>query len=270
MKPNAYEDLIYQQRPGGYETDEDDYDHDEEEEEEENEEHEQDELPALLRLEMRGTRMDLDRDMLVSLPESLLLAMFPNGLVLSGDTHPVDFDPRYLEHVLQAYCKALSQHHLINHPLLASRQPIIILREDLEYFCVQTKKKNVCDAARIKLECGDWLRKQDTIFCALEKNIQKENNAAEQHLIDMLCEAGFDRRDRWGHRALEPLRTCVMSVSLVLLDMAEERLPTAQKLLLFWRKPARKCWWDSSTLHIKDTPVRVWARRTWTLELALV
>ena len=53
------------------------------------------------------------------------------------------------------------------------------------------------------------------------------------------------------------------------------QLATAQKLLLFWRKPARKCWWDALdlTLHEgtdKAQDIRIWARRVWTLELALV
>ena len=86
----------------------------------------------------------------------------------------------------------------------------------------------------------------------------------------------------------------------------QQQLSTAQKLLLFWRKPARKCWWDNVDLvvpaavagsgaptaarHINApasraamTPterelldrgagriVRVWARRVWTLEVGLV
>ena len=89
---------------------------------------------------------------------------------------------------------------------------------------------------------------------------------AEQHLIDMLCMSGFDRQDHWGFRALEPNRCCITSIALVLLKTgislkgetaaAEEpqgetsqeegsdllidqhQLSTAQKLLLFWRKPA--------------------------------
>jgi hypothetical protein len=69
-------------------------------------------------------------------------------------------------------------------------------------------------------------------------------------------------------------------------------MATAQKLLLFWRKPAvrylllwfylvnhvpqRKCWWDGIEIELKqaeeDTPrnIKLWARRVWTLELSLV
>lgn len=44
----------------------------------------------------------------------------------------------------------------------------------------------------------------------------------------------------------------------------------AQKLLLFWRKPARRCWWEGIELHDVEGvegPVKVWIRRVWTLEM---
>ena len=72
----------------------------------------------------------------------------------------------------------------------------------------------------------------------------------------------------------------------------QDQMATAQKLLLFWRKPAvsrsmaetqliadvqRKCWWDGVEVDVpasstsKETmKVKVWARRVWTLELSLV
>lgn len=70
----------------------------------------------------------------------------------------------------------------------------------------------------------------------------------------MVPKSGFDRDDEWGYRALEPSRCCISSIALVLLktgithsttptgerdvrvDYAQ--MATAQKLLLFWRKPA--------------------------------
>lgn len=91
------------------------------------------------------------------------------------------------------------------------------------------------------------------------------------------------------------------------LSIDHNQMQTAQKLLLFWRKPAvsdylidhqaiidmqqRKCWWDADEIELslpritKDgTPasgieesitmetmkVTVWSRRVWTLELALL
>lgn len=44
----------------------------------------------------------------------------------------------------------------------------------------------------------------------------------------------------------------------------------AQKLLLFWRKPARRCWWEGIELNDVEgveEPVKVWIRRVWTLEM---
>jgi len=90
------------------------------------------------------------------------------------------------------------------------------------------------------------------IFTALQRNVNKENN---EYLIDMLCMSGFNRDDECGFRALEPSRCCISSIALVLLktgivhhavepnghrpltvDYAQ--MATAQKCLLFWRKPA--------------------------------
>lgn len=64
--------------------------------------------------------------------------------------------------------------------------------------------------------------------------------------------SGFDREDEWGFRALEPSRCCISSIALVLLktgivhhpggtkpvEVDYQQMATAQKLLLFWRKPA--------------------------------
>lgn len=44
----------------------------------------------------------------------------------------------------------------------------------------------------------------------------------------------------------------------------------AQKLLLFWRKPARRCWWEGIDLENVDGvegTLKVWIRRVWTLEM---
>ncbi|KAG2227962.1 hypothetical protein INT45_011986 [Circinella minor] len=282
MTVTTYDDLIYQQRPDVGDEDLDDEDL-------------EDSIPQVLKLNLRGSRIDLEREILVSLPESLLIVMFPNGLVLGGGNHNngidddgqyddddddeeithVDFDPAALKHVLECYDRASkidnSSSAVSFHPLLSNKQPIIVLREELEYFCVPCSKTTK-NTSELKLLCGEHLKENDKIFIALEKNIARENNVAEQHLIDMLCDAGFDRQDRWGYRALEPTRTCVMSMALVLLNMAgpDNPVATAQKLLLFWRKPARKCWWEGNTVELQDKSVRLWARRTWTLELALV
>lgn len=112
----------------------------------------------------------------------------------------------------------------------------------------------------------------------------------------MCASSGFDRDDNWGHRDLEPARCSISSIALVLLKtgivhqangqvtLDQAQMVTAQKLLLFWRKPARKCWWDGVEVEIEDDEVegklegvegeektvKVWARRVWTLELNIV
>ncbi|KAI8972738.1 hypothetical protein BDB01DRAFT_809063 [Pilobolus umbonatus] len=291
------DDLIYQQHE--HSDDIDDFDN-------------QDSIPQKLKLDLRGTRMELNRDTLINLPESLLIAMFPNGLVLArpndeydeedeyydglsnhsanvdDQVNIVDFDPACLDYVLQFYTHAAQvrdrnqQDAELQRMLTASaatspvcytlltKQPIIVLREELEYFCLPVKKNQ--NAKTLKLTAGQYLREQNLIFEALQKNISRENNVAEQHLIDMLCDAGFKRNDRWGYREIEPMHTTIVSMALVLLKTIgpDNHMATAQKLFLFWRKPARKCWWDGNTVELEGQTIRLWARRTWTLELALV
>ncbi|CAO3607418.1 unnamed protein product [Mucor hiemalis] len=269
-------------------------------------------IPQKLKLDLRGTRMELDRDTLVNLPESLLIAMFPNGLVLARPSEDyddedeeydglsrhsvggeeqvnlVDFDPSCLDYVLQFYTHAAQVRDInqqdaelqrlltasaASSPVyytLLTKQPIIVLREELEYFCLPTEKNK--EAKHLKMASGLHLKQHDHIFDALQKNISRENNVAEQHLIDMLCDAGFQRDDRWGYREIEPSKTTIVSMALVLLKTIgpDNHMATAQKLFLFWRKPARKCWWDGNSVELEGQSIRLWARRTWTLELALV
>lgn len=172
---------------------------------------------------------------------------------------------------------------------LFHKQAVIVLREELEYFAIPPASTASAAASydeqtvpatdeygnanpalmHIKAECGKQLLSRQSIFTALQRNVNRENNIAEQHLIDMLCMSGFDREDEWGYRAMEPNRCCITSIALVLLktgithpSVAREadsaiapdaagriesnsgvnvnstQLATAQKLLLFWRKPA--------------------------------
>ncbi|EJT98175.1 hypothetical protein DACRYDRAFT_24673 [Dacryopinax primogenitus] len=304
-------------------------------------------LLTRLRLELRGTTFNVDREAIMSLPESVLLCLFPNGLVLSrpegmgtegeeeeeerAETYYVDFDPDCFAFVLRFFREAqehfygtptspggllAAQQHLLDSPApsipsgpgflspsaqnpLLVKQAIIVLREELEYFAIPPRDdghartdqngRSNDHLLQLKRECGRLLLEKRNIFTALQRNVNKENNIAEQHLIDMLCMSGFDRSDTWGYRAVEPGRSCISSIALVLLKTGISHPPasshvtidhaqmaTAQKLLLFWRKPARKCWWDGIDLDlppIGQAParrVRLWSRRVWTLELSLV
>ncbi|OCH90401.1 hypothetical protein OBBRIDRAFT_793388 [Obba rivulosa] len=300
-------------------------------------------LLTRLLLDLRGKRFSVDRETIMNLPESVLLCLFPNGLVLSrqsaalsdgGDNddyeelYAVDFDPDCFSYVLTFFRNAsdtfygtpnspgllASQQQLVEggspssdfgpaqsqNPLL-TKQAIIVLREELEYFSIPPKDGQAVTNStgiandvllELKRKCGEFLLHKRNIFTALQRNINKENNVAEQHLIDMLCMSGFDRDDEWGYRAMEPSRCCISSIALVLLKTGivhhppgptgerqvtidYNQMATAQKLLLFWRKPARKCWWDGIEVSLTEPgepekPVKLWARRVWTLELSLV
>ncbi|ODN83115.1 hypothetical protein L202_01321 [Cryptococcus amylolentus CBS 6039] len=292
-------------------------------------------LLSRLNLDLRGTIFPVDREMLMLLPESVLLGLFPQGLILSkpassegadDGVFTVDFDPDCFRYIISFWGDAqasfygtssapglfdaqqsipsidpLSDH--AQNPLL-SKQAIIVLREELEYFSIiksgSSARTDISsglanDELRIlKRNCGKALEEKKAIFAALERNVNSSANLAEKHLIDMLCVSGFSREDQWGHRACEPGRNVISSMALVLLKTGinhpkepsqgpptidPDQMGTAQKLLLFWRKPARKCWWDSVVIEVptdigakspSTTSVRVWARRVWTLELSLI
>ncbi|EFP89511.2 uncharacterized protein PGTG_15660 [Puccinia graminis f. sp. tritici CRL 75-36-700-3] len=234
------------------------------------------------------------------------------------EVYYVDFDPSCLSFILNFYTQArLSYYGTQNRPLepvqlqsqlpspLFYRQAIIVLREELEFFAIPTasdppltnhhKHQNLL--SELKLKCGTSLLQQQNIFTALQRNVKRENNIAEQHLIDMLCMSGFTREDSWGYRSAEPQRCSITSLALVLLktgithesqemtgpanlarmnpQVNSAQFTTAQKLLLFWRKPARKCWWDATVINLtlsdqQPRAVKLWARRVWTLELSLI
>jgi hypothetical protein len=93
-------------------------------------------------------------------------------------------------------------------PLL-SKQAIIVLREELEYFSItvpgalarteMTTGMPNEELREMKRQCGKALAERKSIFTALQRNVNKENNLAEQHLIDMLCM-------RWVGRASVHIR----------------------------------------------------------------
>ncbi|KAG8796176.1 hypothetical protein FRC12_003767 [Ceratobasidium sp. 428] len=308
----------------------------------------QPQLLARLQLDLRGVRFSVDREKIMNLPESVLLCLFPNGLVLSRqsvagsasgydeeegeDVYIVDFDPDCFAYVLEFFRVSqdrfygtstqpgllAAQQSLLDGPAapshpgqidfgspsqnpLLTKQAIIVLREELEYFVIppddggrsgaKTDEHGIANQVLLdmKRESGTQLLEKKHIFTALQRNVNKENNVAEQHLIDMLCMSGFNRDDTWGYRALEPSRCCISSIALVLLktginhpgdggaaSIDQQQMATAQKLLLFWRKPARKCWWDGAEAVLSPTKsspqhlVKLWARRVWTLELSLI
>ena len=250
-----------------------------------------------LYLDLRGVCFVIDRETLMSLPESILLCLFPNGLLLPDPSDDiseekqvyfVDSDPQCLQFVLSFFRRAqeyfygtevaagvyrgagLSPSYLdfvdpvngdmmngFGHPLhlpLFHKQAVILLREELEFFTIPPRSMaksaampnvppnmppNATPAfTQLKDACGNALLMRRQIFTALQRNVNKENNMAEQHLIDMLCMSGFEPNDQWGYRAREPARCAITSTALVLLktgvtqpgELLDGRAPNAPPL----------------------------------------
>ncbi|PLB54335.1 dipeptidyl peptidase [Aspergillus steynii IBT 23096] len=257
-------------------------------------------------LDLRGTRFTLSRDELLTLPEFVLLSLFPNGLLPDGhmgtfhegDIYPVDYDPASLQYMLDFF-RSVAQSIPSSSPsastspdldmsdsmqgsardMLQDRAGIIVLREDLDFYAIPPRPDiDHAEMMEVKRAAAKALLKQDGIFSGLRKS--DEVGSTEQHLIEMLTAGGFDRDDRWGHRAPEPNKAVICSLALAKLrtdirgDLSNNNaVGMAQKLLLFWRKPARRCWWEGIELENVDGiegKVKIWIRRVWTLEMSVI
>ncbi|KAK0966813.1 hypothetical protein LTR91_016345 [Friedmanniomyces endolithicus] len=163
--------------------------------------------------------------------------------------------------------------------MLQDRAGIIVLREDLDFYAIPPRRDiEQTEMIEVKRAAGKALLRQDGIFSGLRKS--EETGTTEQHLIEMLTAGGFDHSDIWGHRAAEPNKAVICSIALARLrtDIRGEAANSnavgmAQKLLLFWRKPARRCWWEGVELeHIEgvEGKLKVWIRRVWTLEMSVI
>ncbi|EER26050.1 hypothetical protein D8B26_003628 [Coccidioides posadasii str. Silveira] len=257
-------------------------------------------------LDLRGTRFTLSRDELLTLPEFVLLSLFPNGLLPDshmggfheGDVYSVDYDPVSLQYMLDFF-RTVAQSipspspspttspegeqvdpmQSASRDMLQDRAGIIVLREDLDFYVIPPHAEiDHPEMMEIKRAAGRALLKQDGIFSGLKKS--DEAGTTEQHLIEMLTAGGFNHNDQWGHRSGEPNKAVICSLGLAKLrtdirsDIANNNaVGMAQKLLLFWRKPARRCWWEGVELEgiegVEGT-LKVWIRRVWTLEMSVI
>lgn len=256
-----------------------------------------------LTLDLRGTQFVLSRDELLTLPEFVLLSLFPNGLFPDGQSNSyhdeglymVDFDPNCLQYMLDFFRKVstsiatpsaneedgeIEQKEAPSSPtsVLQDRAGIIVLREDLDFYVIPPMQKiSQQDMIGIKRAASKILLKQDGIFSGLRRT--DDTGTTEQHLIEMLTAGGFNADDSWGHRAGEPNKAVICSLALARLrtDSKEAKdsnvVGMAQKLLLFWRKPARRCWWEGLELEGVEGvqgKLKVWIRRVWTLEMSVI
>ncbi|OKL58930.1 hypothetical protein UA08_05774 [Talaromyces atroroseus] len=254
-------------------------------------------------LDLRGTRFTLSRDELLTLPEFVLLSLFPNGLLPDGhmggfhdgDIYPVDYDPSSLQYMLDFF-RAVAQSipsaspspsgspemdandsmYSSTRDMLQDRAGIIVLREDLDFYVIPPRADlGQSEMTSVKRAAAQVLLCQDGIFSGLRKS--DEVGSTEQHLIEMLTAGGFNHDDSWGHRAPEPNKAVISSLALAKLRTdvrgdinSNASVGMAQKLLLFWRKPARRCWWEGIELENVDGvegKLKVWIRRVWTLEM---
>ncbi|GAP86776.2 putative general stress response protein Whi2 [Rosellinia necatrix] len=270
-------------------------------------------------MDLRGIRFVLSREELLTLPEFVLLSLFPNGLFpeghmggfSDGDAVQVDYDPASLQYMLEFFrmvaqsipseppprepspnashdgepnassdgaagpIETLGGRGLDN----SYRAGIIVLREDLDFYAIPPRPDiSQADMIEVKRAASRALLKQDGIFSGLKRS--DEPGTTEAHLIEMLTAGGFNHDDRWGHRAGEPNKAVVCSLALARLrndirgnEMSSNAVGMAQKLLLFWRKPARRCWWEGVELNNVegvDGPLKVWIRRVWTLEMSVI
>ncbi|KAI1881118.1 hypothetical protein JX265_001358 [Neoarthrinium moseri] len=256
-------------------------------------------------MDLRGTRFVLSRDELLTLPEFVLLSLFPNGLFpeghmggfAEGDAVQVDYDPASLQYMLDFFRNVAQTIPSESSPNASpdggvmpidslggrddgsKRAGIIVLREDLDFYVIPPRPEiDQKEMIEVKRAAARALLRQDGIFSGLKRS--DEPGTTEAHLIEMLTAGGFNHDDHWGHRAGEPNKAVVCSLALARLrsdirgnDMGNNAVGMAQKLLLFWRKPARRCWWegvDLTDVEGVDGPLKVWIRRVWTLEMSVI
>jgi hypothetical protein len=184
------------------------------------------------------------------------MVMFPQGHVtFEDDICHVNFDYQALAYILyklQCFNYEHSKERvvtyssitLVNDPLFF-KQGMIILCEELECFIVAIASKPTL--TNLKKKCTQTMIKQDQIFDSFVESIALKttsgslpdalNVEAEHQLMDLLCQAGFTKQDRWGHRWMEPNKTCISSLSVAPIQY-HNRVFVGQKLMMFWRKPA--------------------------------
>lgn len=155
--------------------------------------------------------------------------------------------------------------------VLLKRPAYIMLREDLDYYVLSDPKASWDAVAALKNAVGDEL-------VAGGNNAQVFNNlrnkdvfdSPEYHLMQMLVLAGVSPEETWGVRERKPSNSKIISIKLSRIRVPDELMSDAavqalHKVVLFWRKPAKKCWWG----QFQHENVKIHARRVWTLELCI-
>lgn len=218
-----------------------------------------------IHLNIRGQNFTITRDELMSLPESILLCLFPNGVFLDAngqvitnlteeDVVYVNFEPACFQYIIDTFGEA--QRDLEQMPVspqvsglgrftqqetganvLQSKPAIIVLREDLDFYVIPPILGiNAEQIREIKLEVSAILAKNKLIFSglgfdpSLPPSVDQTLGPAEQHLFDMLCSSGFDLSGIWGSRSAEPSKCVILSLLLVRLKSQEPTPPPSPSL----------------------------------------
>lgn len=218
-----------------------------------------------IHLNIRGQSFTITRDELMSLPESILLCLFPNGVFLDcngqvitnlteDDIVYVNFEPECFQYIINTFGQA--QRDLQEMPVslqvsgfgrftqqetganvLQSKPAIIVLREDLDYYVIPPiLGLNAEQIRQIKLQVSATLTKNKLIFSGLgydstlPPTVDQTLGPAEQHLFDMLCTSGFESGGSWGSRSAEPNKCVILSLLLVRLRSEEPTPPNSPSL----------------------------------------
>lgn len=219
-----------------------------------------------IHLNIRGSEFTITRDELMSLPESILLCLFPNGVFLDaegqvitnlteGDIVFVNFDPQCFEYIINTFSDAqkdlqdlapvASQTSVYNRhqqdsasQILQNKPAIIVLREDMDFYIIPpVAGLTEAQIKTIKTSVGSMLVKNELIFsglgfdATLPPGTHQDLGPAEKHLFDMLCSSGFEHQEVWGNRSIEPGKCIILSLLLVRLRNDPPTAPDSPNLL---------------------------------------
>lgn len=245
----------------------------------------------IIHLNIQESHYYITREQLLSLPESLLLCLFPNGvfsdrngeviqtLTENDEVYIYNFSNKSFEYMMDTYSQAtydLANYsiqklydtygdpkykthdsassgsgngsggffsHFGSHSqasstsskqteinLLHNNPAIIVLREDLDYYVVETNIKinpnnhEIWDVFKrsCKLTVGAYLQQDNDIYNGLYCSNKVESSeaanklgSAEQHLMDMLVSSGLKKGSVWGQRSQDPDKTVISSLNLI-------------------------------------------------------
>ncbi|KAJ0268698.1 hypothetical protein COL940_013141 [Colletotrichum noveboracense] len=139
-------------------------------------------------MDLRGTRFVLSRDELLTLPEFVLLSLFPNGLFPEG--HMGGFAEGDAVQVDEENASAADA--MESRDDSSKRAGIIVLREDLDFYVIPPRADiTQSEMLEVKRAAGKALLQQNGIFSGLKRS--DEPGTTEAHLIEMLTAGATEK-----------------------------------------------------------------------------